>query len=85
MNGSIVLGILGQAAADGLVGEQAASLAEAVGMDSEALDATQALNQFTDILMWPSCIQCLEKVEHGGTFDVELITEVCWVQSPTRT
>ena len=25
--------------------------------DANALDATQSLNQFTDILMWPSCIR----------------------------
>jgi hypothetical protein len=49
--------MLGSEAIEGLVGEQAASLAEALGMDANALDATQSLNQFTDILMWPSCIR----------------------------
>eukprot|EP00913_Durusdinium_trenchii_P015907 g14948.t1 len=33
------------------VGEQAPSLAEALGMDPTALDPTQSLNQFTEVLM----------------------------------
>ncbi|CAJ1433594.1 unnamed protein product, partial [Effrenium voratum] len=39
------------AAAEGLIAEQSASLAEALGVDPQALGATQALNQFTDVLM----------------------------------
>ena len=46
------------AEATGVVGEQAASLAETLGMDPVALDPMQSLNQFTDILMSPD-LECM--------------------------
>ena len=42
---------LGNESATGIVGEQAASLADILGMDPVALDPMESLNQFTDILM----------------------------------
>ena len=46
------------AKATGIVGEQAASLADILGMDPVALDPMESLNQFTDILMLPD-LECM--------------------------